>query len=100
MEPQSQYLLMIAQNHNIGATLLVHYTLLCARLKEVPALCRMLPLVAASDTDIVYEDVNLHALTSSLAVMAESFSRQEVCEAVFNQFFLVRMYDQVNSRLG
>ena len=79
----------------VSSTLFVHYVLVVARQAGVTNLIRLLPLGASHyDVDVVYSDSSLHELVSYLSAppLAESFSNTDLCDAVFDKFFVVSFH--------
>ena len=77
----------------LSSTLFIHYVMSVARQQNVGYLLRLLPLAANHfDVDVIYSDATLHELVSYLAAppLADSFANNDLCEVVFDKFFLVR----------
>lgn len=88
LDPVHNYVIKTSKADNIAATVVVHYALTVTKQGCVASVIRILPLLAKCDVDTVYSDLSLHELVSYLANMADSFSSQDLCCAVFDKFFM------------
>jgi len=67
--------------------------MMVARQSNISGLLRLLPIAANHyDADVIYSDATLHELVSCLATspIAEAFSSADLCDVVFDRFFVVR----------
>lgn len=88
MEPVSDYMLAVCHDSTVAATTMMYYVSQAAHQRDVAAVCRGLPVLAAAETDIIYQDTLLHLLVAHLPALCEHFSSPGLCRAVFDQFFM------------
>lgn len=76
----------------ISSLVAMYYALQVTRQRDRIAAVQIIPTLLHCENDRAYEDTFLHSLISYLISMAEDFTQEDLCIAVFDDFILVRTY--------
>lgn len=87
--PTELYAVFIRESA-IASLVAMYYVLQVAKQRDRFALCQLVPTLLHCENERAYEDTFLHSLVSYLILMAEEFSNDDFCTAVFDDFLLVR----------
>ncbi|XP_035684568.1 negative elongation factor B-like [Branchiostoma floridae] len=77
------------RQHGIAAILTLYYLYNVTKHRNKDAIMHIIPKMTDTHNDLSLEDPFVHLLVSLLISMAEEFSSEDFCSAVFDNFFLV-----------
>ncbi|XP_013392917.1 negative elongation factor B [Lingula anatina] len=85
--PPEQYIRFI-RNSEVASIIALHHALHAMKQKDKVTLMRVLPELSSCENERAYDDTMMHSLVSYLILMAEEFSQEDFCMAVFDELML------------